>query len=770
MWRGGGGRRFMITRLVLRRLVRAPFRTKLTALSLVVTGLALVISALGLVLVQYVHERQTSNQHFRQLAEILVGDLGVPTVFQDRRAAEAVMRSAQWVPDLLWMDADAVNRQHIASYLAPDLTPAEYAEARRLRVDQAGHRLFGDFGSFGTYRMGIERDHRVVGTLVLGFRYRSLLAIVGDTLPVAMVVITACMALALALAGQMRRMVFRSLRGLQRAMRGVRASGDLAARVERVDDPDFAPIIDNFNAMLAQIEGQNARLATAMAALSEARDAAEAANVAKSEFLANMSHELRTPLNAIIGYAEVLREDLERAGMRRSQEDVGWICSSSQQLLELINSLLDLSKIEAGRMELDLHSFDLRKLLGEVEALLIPLAARQGNTLTFNIAPEVGMMLGDSTRIRQCLLNLGGNACKFTRDGFIEVQARIEGGHLVLVVSDTGIGMGEDEITRLFQPFTQSDASTTRLYGGTGLGLALVDRFARMMGGAVDVTSDVGLGSVFTIRIPCDPARNPGADAPCAALPDAPMGRPRIRPLAMIVDDEPSSVELLRRMLDRDGYDALVAPDGEAGLAMARQARPDIILLDLALPGMDGWSVLEALAADPDTQAIPTIIVSVDDRKRVSLAKGASDHLVKPVKGEDLEAILALYATRHSGTILLAEDDEATAHLYEHGLRQAGFAVVRAASGAEAADLMAAQSFALVMTDLRMPGGDGFGLIDAIADLPADRRPPVVVVTGRSLRPDESAALEGRTRAVILKAGLSPRHLVSSITEVLDAA
>jgi DNA-binding response OmpR family regulator len=252
-------------------------------------------------------------------------------------------------------------------------------------------------------------------------------------------------------------------------------------------------------------------------------------------------------------------------------------------------------------------------------------------------------------------------------------------------------------------------------------------------------------------------------------VPSAPRSA-REKPLALIIEDEPSGVELLRRMLDRGGYEVLVANDGQSGLAMARQHIPDLVLLDIALPKLDGWSVLDALGADESTRTIPVIVISVDDRKRISLEKGASDHLVKPVRSEELEAILQLYAARHKGQILLVEDDEATGRLYENALLQAGFDVTRASGVTQAKALIDSNSYSLVLTDLRMPDGDGFALIRKLAALPEGQQPPVLVVTGQPLDSHERSILISRSCSILPKAGLSPRNLVFRVSEVLDAA
>jgi signal transduction histidine kinase/DNA-binding response OmpR family regulator len=765
----GLGAALMHRRPVARVLASLPFRSQLTLVNLSMTGLALLVSMLGLIAVQFAEERSLTNRRMIQVAHGLTHVVARPMKIGDRVLLGRILDTSRTLEELTWIDLDTPDGAHLAEYHTPDIT-AEETMQRNLIAHRGGQQPdHGQSNGFAYARAPVDASGARLGMLTIGYRYRTPGQILSSVLPMAGLLLSLCMALSLVMAAYVRRLLLVPLDQLKQAMQAVREAGDFTARMPSSHDPDFDPILASFNAMLGDLETHNIRLGGTLAQLAEARDAAEKANVAKSEFLANMSHELRTPLNAIVGYGEVLREDLGRAGMTRALEDVSWICSSSHQLLDMINALLDLSKIEAGRMELDLHAYDLGQLMAEVEATLIPLATRQNNTLCVTLAPGLGMVTGDATKLRQCLLNLGSNACKFTRDGFVSIAVRLEEAALVFQVSDTGIGMDEAGIARLFQPFTQSDSSTTRHYGGTGLGLALVDRFMKLMGGTVEVASDPGFGTMFTLRLAHDLAAQPLPALPAATV-TGPAPR-RDQPLALVIEDEPSGVELLRRMLERGGYGVTIATDGTAGLQAAREIRPDLILLDLNLPCIDGWSLLDMLVQDAGLADVPIVVISVDDRKRLSLEKGACDHLVKPVPLDDLEHILDLYARPHSGTILLAEDDEATALLYERSLCQAGYGVLRATTGEQAITLLDTQKVALVLTDLKMPDGDGFALLRALADRAAETRPPALVVTGRHLSPYERTVLSRNAQGLIAKSGLSPRHLVASVSEALhDAA
>ncbi|MFM6852534.1 MAG: response regulator [Sphingopyxis sp.] len=766
-----------------------PFRAKLMVLTASVVAVALLLSCMGLIGLQYSTDRDFAVRRHEQIARVISANIGAAMLFGDHRAAQESLSSIAGIGDIDWVQVDGADNATFAQYVTRN---------------GAAHGAGGAVDArLVVVRYPILVDGERIGQLRLGVHYRSLMEIVADNAWTSVALFGVSLMIALAMARWLGATAFRAIDRLIAAMHTISGSGDYSVRLERDRDPDFNAIITSFNMMLAEVESRTDQLSDTAAQLGRARDESEQANVAKSQFLANMSHELRTPLNAIIGYTEVLQEELEAAHMARSIDDVRWIHRSAKQLLELINGILDLSKIEAGRMDLDVHEFSVDTLMQEVGAMLEPIATQRGNVLHVVLDPSAAIAAAtDSTKLRQCLLNLGSNACKFTDHGHVFIVARAESGDLVFTVSDTGIGMSAEELGRLFQPFVQADASTTRRYGGTGLGLTITWRFADMLGGSVDVESAPGAGSTFTLRVPADRLAVPvdaaeagyagdaadavyGGDAadavhateatasaavaPSPATPDVPIlaghAPPRCatRPLALIVDDEPSAVHLLARLVDQAGYDAIAAQDGDQCLAMARQARPDLILLDIAMPRRNGWQVLAELEADPVLHAIPTIVVSVDDDRRRAIAAGASDHLIKPVSKTDLASILQQYARTHSGTVLIVEDDVATARLYERGINQMGYESVLASNGQDALRALECGGVRYVVTDLRMPGGAGFSLVDAIWAMPAPTRPGIIVVTGKVLGDEEQARLRGKVARIIPKNGLSPRALANSL-------
>ncbi|MHC4448010.1 MAG: ATP-binding protein, partial [Planctomycetota bacterium] len=385
--------------------------------------------------------------------------------------------------------------------------------------------------------------------------------------------------------------------------------------------------------------------------LHRARAEAEAANRAKSQFLANMSHELRTPLNAIIGYSEMLAEEAEDLGEDALISDLNKIHGAGKHLLTLINEILDLSKIEAGKMELFLEEFDVAEMVNEVIATVTPLVEKNANTLETNIAEDAGQMRADLTKIRQSLFNLISNASKFTKEGTIrvEVQRAPDNGHLMFKVADSGIGMNEQQLGKLFQAFSQADASTTRKYGGTGLGLVITKRFCDMMGGSIDVESQPGQGTCFTITLPAEVAE-PQAPEPAAAAVEAEVRAAATRPVAevaadarlvLVIDDDPNVQDLMSRTLAKEGFRVELASDGAEGLEAARRLQPDLITLDVMMSGLDGWAVLKELKDDSKTQDIPVIMLTMIDEKNLGYALGAAEYLTKPVDRQRLAKVLS---------------------------------------------------------------------------------------------------------------------------------
>jgi PAS domain S-box-containing protein len=370
------------------------------------------------------------------------------------------------------------------------------------------------------------------------------------------------------------------------------------------------------------------------------RRAAEEANAAKSHFLASMSHELRTPLNAILGYSEMMQEEAEEGGYTTLVPDLQRVQAAGRHLLNLINEVLDLSKIEAGKMELYLETVDIAKVMNDVATTVQPLVERNGNRLEVVQRNEPGSMQADATRLRQVLLNLLANAAKFTEKGVVTLECERNNGSMIFRVKDTGVGMTPEQLGRLFEAFTQAEASTSSKYGGTGLGLALSRKFCQLMGGNVTVTSEVGKGSTFTATIPLTSAAEQ-AEAETVA-PAGKLGT------ILVIDDDAAARNLLGRILGKEGYRVIEAATGEAGLRLAAEHQPSAITLDVVMPGMDGWAVLSALKSDPSLAAIPVIMLTIMDEKRLGYMLGADEYLTKPINRKRLAAAIQKYAGEKS--------------------------------------------------------------------------------------------------------------------------
>ncbi len=479
----------------------------------------------------------------------------------------------------------------------------------------------------------------------------------------------------------------------------------------------------------------------------------EAAARLKSEFLANFSHEIRTPLNGIIGYCDLLTQEEGSRLTAHGRRDLTTIRKNAQTLLALINDILDLSKIESGQVDVVKERVDLSELLEDCADTLQERLKGKEVTLSARAEPGAERVFTDSLKLKQIVTNLLTNAVKFTELGEINAIASAQGADLCLVVEDTGVGIPPEQLQNIFEKFRQVDGSFTRTKGGTGLGLAIVRELVHILGGEVEVKSVLGRGSTFEITLP---GIVEGSDAPPAVTRPASsepiMGIGGVTHV-LVIDDDPMIQKLLANRLTGEGMKVSVASDGAQGLRAVRETRPDVIILDIRMPKLDGWAVLSSLKSDEGLASIPVVILSVEEERGRGFSLGAFDYLLKPVEPERLVSVIASAISPESGEVLVVDDDADTRELVRRRLSSEGFAVAEASNGEDALLRIRVTPPSLMVLDLLMPVMDGFELLSRVRA--AGHEFPVVVLTGKELTDADTSLLRSGIARVIQKHGQS---------------
>ena len=523
----------------------------------------------------------------------------------------------------------------------------------------------------------------------------------------------------------------------------------------------FTRMSDEVNALI------NARTSE----MEKARDEAIDAKGETSRFFANMSHELRTPLNAILGYGEMLSEDCEDLGYDDLLPDLKKITSAGTHLLSLINNILDISKIESGKMELYITSFEIEDVVDVIKDISAPLVSKNNNAFQTNIQDGIGAMRQDETKLRQCLSNLLSNAAKFTEAGTVtlEVDASLEK-EIEMVsfkVIDTGEGMSEEGVGKVFEVYTQAERSTSAKHGGTGLGLPLSREMAQMMGGDITLTSELGVGSVFTLKLPrdCPQDEHEVSDSVLEGIDDD-------EKLVVLIDDDVTMHDLIKRTLNKIGLTLVGATDSEKGMQMVRETKPKLLLLDVLMPGRDGWSILRECKSDPELKDMPVIMVSQLNQDTLANSLGADDYITKPIDRElflkTIKNILGDGDTDNN-KILIIDDDENTRDLLSRMLKEGGWVPKTAKDGKEGLDQLG-EDPALIVLDLEMPRMDGFEFLNQyIETVNEEDRCPILVYSGKDLTDVQKELLENNVEGLVRKDEVSMDELSAIVKEIYSS-